>query len=116
MLSNILPDEYHWIIKREILGHSTFSQMSPWYLINEKDLFNFNSKDNGVKLIAFARRQDCDDFACFKIEENILKVVLIQGWTSEGYDEIEYYSDIWEWLKSVIDDVKQTYLEIKENS
>ncbi len=61
-------------------------------------------------LLAFARRQDCDDIACFELPSiETPRVILIQGWTRSGeaYDLVASYSNFWDWMKSVIDDIAE---------
>jgi hypothetical protein len=58
--------------------------------------------------VAFARRQDGDDIACFEVgPQGVNSVVIIHGWTDAGYDIVAKYRTFWEWLKSVIDDIAE---------
>ena len=58
-------------------------------------------------LIAFARRHDNDDIACFMPSDGTVKVVLIHGWTPTGYDVVATYDRFWDWIKSAIDDIAE---------
>jgi hypothetical protein len=60
-------------------------------------------------LYVFARRQDCDDLACFATPKGggQPSVVVVHGWTPEGYEVMATYGSIWEWLRSVISDLEE---------
>jgi hypothetical protein len=105
-----LPSEYQWIVQRGILGDKPFSQMNPWYLVQEVDIYEIGQEQDGNRLIVFARRQDCDDLACYLLKDGQAKeVLLIEGWTSNGYDVLQRYENIWDWLKSVIEDIQDVF-------
>jgi hypothetical protein len=57
--------------------------------------------------MAFSKRQDCDDLACFVIaaDNTVSGVALIHGWTASGYDLRREFDDFWAWLKYVVDDI-----------
>jgi hypothetical protein len=106
------PAGYQWLIERAIVGFEPFSQIQPWYFTTEKESFwatdrwpNLTDK----RLYVFARRQDNDCLACFSMTDNQedIKIVLIQGWTAQGYTIVKEYSNFWAWFKSVIDDIAE---------
>lgn len=104
--------EYFWVVERGLVGWEPFTQLQPWFFIRDDKMFDatevWPSGREESPLIAFARRQDCDDIACFDFTAgNNLKVVLIEGWSGGGnaYNVIGEYPTFWEWLKSAIDDV-----------
>lgn len=37
--------------------------------------------------------------------DKVVRIVEIHGWTSEGYVVTEAHENIWEWIKSAIDDI-----------
>jgi hypothetical protein len=103
---------YRWLIDKGLVGYEPFTALQPWYFLPEGELFFVTDRwpdgASAVPLLAFARRQDCDDIACLKESSgNALEVVNIQGWTSCGYEIIKAYPTFWEWFKSVIDDIAQ---------
>lgn len=61
------------------------------------------------KLIPFAIRQDNDDTACFEIgkEEN---VQIIHLGATDGWEQCETYKDCLEWLKNVLEDLRDVDL------
>ena len=108
--SSHLPQGYHWMVARGLVGFDAFTQLQPWYFLRDSDLFDVAAQwpkgplsgDGLGPLIAFARRQDCDDIACCRPDG---RVVLVHGWTDEsiGYSVCEDHADFWEWMKAVID-------------
>ncbi len=53
-----------------------------------------------ARLLAFALRQDNNDIACFALEDLAENdVMVIHGWTSNGYDSIASHDSYCEWLK-----------------
>ncbi len=89
------PDSYVWLKEKEkIVGFCEFSQLQPWYYLHENACFLANEKWPGVtkdRLFVFTKRQDNDELACFKlnIHNEAIEVLLINGWTSEGFEYIE---------------------------
>ena len=103
-----LPPGYDWALARGLLNFGT-SPLYPWYLLDRTDCFSVNEKwprnsEHAGSLIAFARRRDNDDIACFMPVDRTVKIVLIHGWTVAGYDVVATYDSFWDWLKSIIDD------------
>lgn len=108
----MFPQGYSWLIEQNIMGYEAFSQLQPWLYLKNDECFFANIKWKNVTescLFAFAKRQDNDELACFKVNEdgNVEGVVLINGWSSNGFDIIKEYSDFWAWFHQVIDDVKE---------
>lgn len=111
-LERWLPLGYRWMIKRGLVGFDAFSALQPWYFLQTEDIFDVSlrwpSSSDFSPLIAFARRQDCDDIACVAVKNaSCVGVCVIHGWTPAGYDIDAQYADYWEWVKSVIDDVAE---------
>jgi hypothetical protein len=107
-----LPKGYYWLIEQSLVGFEPFTTLQPWYYVKNNEMFFVNEKwpehQRSHLLIAFARRQDNDDIACFILSDgDIDKVVLIHGWTATGYSEIKNYNSFWAWLKDVVDDIAE---------
>jgi hypothetical protein len=103
-----VPEGYRWLIERGHVGFEDRTPLEPWYFLKGP----FDIQDlwprgpSKAALFGFARRQDTDDIACFEVEGGkVVRIVGIHGWTSEGYVVTETYENIWEWLKSAIDDI-----------
>ena len=104
------PAGYKWLLRQGLINFEINSPLLPWYYLKKEDTFFTNKHwpetPSKYTLFVFTRRQDNDDLACFKVENNIAKeIVLIHGWTSEGYSIVHIYATFWDWLKSVIDDM-----------
>lgn len=79
-----------------------------WYLLDKESFFE---RYAGLKdryptrtLIPFAKRDDCDDVACFELDKPN-KVEIIHDFASEGYEQKKEYNNFWDWLKSAIDEM-----------
>jgi len=123
-----MPSPYLWVVDRGLVGFDAFTTLQPWYFLKGPEIFDVMEKwpagpgnivDATMQsyprpemsgLLAFARRQDCDDIACFELPSiETPRVILIQGWTRSGeaYDLVASYSNFWDWMKSVIDDIAE---------
>jgi hypothetical protein len=102
------PKGYEWAIEQRWGGFAPFTRLQPWYFLEEDNMFFVNNrwpnKPVIIDLLAFARRQDNDEIACFDTSTTD-NVVLINGWAPDGYEILQVYSSFWEWMKSVVDDV-----------
>lgn len=108
----VVPIGYHWLLERRLVNFAPFSPLEPWYYLEDREYFEVSQKwphvSNHERLVAFARRQDCDDIGCFIVDgARANGIVVIQGWTGSGYEIISRHSSFWEWLKSVVDDIAE---------
>jgi hypothetical protein len=105
------PRAYSWLLDHGLIGCAPSTQLEPWYHLPEDQVFLVNErwpKGAGPTLVAFARRQDTDDFACFSLDkEDVVGVAVIHGWTKDGYEMVAEYSTMWDWMKSAIDDIAE---------
>ncbi|MCK4145036.1 hypothetical protein HI806_14535 [Ralstonia solanacearum] len=106
----VLPSGYRWLLDRALVGYEPFTQLQPWHYLPLEQCFWASDRWPGVtnkRLLAFAKRQDCDDLACFVAAGNntIQGIALIHGWTASGYDFYQEFDDFWAWLKHVVDDI-----------
>src|SRR5215204_6484864 len=104
-----IPAGYSWMLEKGLIGFSE-SPLRPWYFLDRTECFAVDEKwppksDAVVGMIAFARRYDNDDIACFMRVGEVTKVVVIHGWTAGGYDIVATYDRFWDWVKSLIDDI-----------
>jgi hypothetical protein len=110
------PRGYFVLLDRKMVNFEPFGVLRPWYYLDNKNLLFIKEKwPHGPAketLVAFARRQDSDEIACFEVSgENAIAVVVINGWTTNGYAILSKYTDFWLWFKSVVDDIA----EVSEN-
>jgi hypothetical protein len=106
----VLPPGYRWLLDRGLVGHAPFTQLQPWHYLPPDQCFWASDRWPGVtdkRLFAFAKRQDCDDLACFVAigSHSVQGIALIHGWTGNGYDLCQEFDDFWVWLKHVVDDI-----------
>lgn len=52
------------------------------------------------KIVPFARRGDCDDIACFLVRPERVEILLVHGWTTDGYDVIAKYKTFEDWIEA----------------
>lgn len=108
-----LPIGYEWLIQQNLVGFTENSQLQPWYFLSAEESFSVtdrwpSSQSQRGELIAFAKRQDCDDIACFLVRnERAERVVLVHGWTANGFDIVAQYDSFWDWLKLIIEDIAE---------
>ena len=79
-----------------------------WYFIPK---YQFKNRFIGMsqrypsrKYIPFARRDDCDDIACFEYGKGNT-VFIIHDYANAGFEERKSYNNIWEWFKDAIDEL-----------
>lgn len=106
-----LPAGYRWLIDRGLAGFEPNSALQPWYLLPPEQVFSVSDRwpraAETSQLYAFARRQDCDDLACFKEDAPQPGVVVVHGWTPDGYEVVARFDSIWEWLRKVVRDIEE---------
>ena len=117
-----VPKAYTWLVDSGFVPFETATWCQPWYLLSDEDTFSVTdrwptlappagarpSPSTSEELIAFARRRDCDDVACFSVASGqVNEVVLIHAWTPTGYEITKRYPTLWEWLKDVINDIAE---------
>jgi hypothetical protein len=107
-----VPRGYWWLLQRGLVGYDQFTALQPWHYLDRVSAFSVSERwpsvSGGSDLFAFARRQDCDDLACFKVEAgSVAGIVIVHGWTAVGYEVVIEYQNFWEWLKSVVDDIAE---------
>ena len=97
--------KYRFPIKYQSFIELGVSDFGYWYLIPNEQL---NSRIIGLKqrypdrkLIPFARRDDCDDIACFDVDIPD-KVLIIHDFAKNGYELKKTYNDLSEWFQDVI--------------
>jgi len=101
-----LPIEYRW------LKAHRFEGFLPWWFIDnpgQEGLRVEYQKETGEDFYPFARRQDCDDVAGFKVVNGeIQKEVVSVHLTWAGKREVEgfpvkvVYKDLFEWLSQEV--------------
>lgn len=99
-LGFVYPKELHKLIE---LGLVDFEV---WYVLNQERarirLEGLKERYPNRRLIPFAKRDDCDDIACFDMD-NSNKVCIIHDFASSGYEQRESFNSLWEWLRFAID-------------
>lgn len=105
------PKGYSWLVEKGLVGFEASTSLQPWYCLDQASVFVATDKwpkpAHQHPLIAFARRQDTDDIACFEVDGTRIAIVVIHGWTTDGFDVVVRYADFWLWLKSVIEDIAE---------
>ena len=107
-----IPTGYRWLYEKNIISLLPDGPFQPWHYLPSEDSFDLSQRWQGGPyqgcLVAFAKRQDCDDLACFAVlEDSAKEVILVHGWTNNGYDVICKYDSFWDWVKAAIDDMAE---------
>lgn len=99
------------IIKAAELGLVDFDY---WYFMSQSDVASrmpaLMERYPNRKLVPFARRDDCDDIACFEIGKEDC-VQIIHDFASAGWEQRGEYLDFWAWMKSAIDELAERSAE-----
>lgn len=103
--------QYQWLVSKQLVGWTPFTQLSPWYLLPEGQIFRADERwpkhSEDRPLIVFARRDDNDDCACIcPFDGDAYQVVLIEGWTAggRGYEVITQYQSLASWYQTALND------------
>lgn len=93
------------------------SLLDPWYFIDAdrfagiNDLFQKTwrkrTKTMPWRIVPFARRGDCDDIACFAIRPEKIDILLVHGWTNDGFDVVERYDSFENWEAAARNDADE---------
>ena len=79
-----------------------------WYFIPDDQLpkrfVGMSQRYPTRKYIPYARRDDCDDIACFEYGKGET-VYIVHDFAGAGFEERKCYSNIWGWLKDAIDEL-----------
>lgn len=79
-----------------------------WYLLDsESALTHYQGLQVRYperRLIPFARRDDCDDLACFEIGKSG-RVQLIHDFANSGWEQRKEFQDLWKWLEAAVGDM-----------
>jgi len=107
-------------MKREVIpeGEAVFWEkirlgvVEPWYMVEEDNRWDAATKWKQMKypypLLIFARRIDNDDMACLEmVDERVGDIVLIHGWTNEGFAVVGRFETVEEWLTMVEQDAEE---------
>jgi len=115
MLSAEVPLALRWLRAHGLRG------LTPWHFINDSEestglRSEYRREVSGGSqpeqdFFPFARRQDQDDVAGFVVEHGTVtgKVIEVHlTWRglaeSSGWPGVERYDNVWEWMKTVIDE------------
>ena len=94
------PKEFLFIKNLNLLD------LKVWYIMTDNQIIErltgLMKRYPNRKLIPFARRDDCDDIACFELN-NGGKIEIIHDFATDGWEQKEEFSDFWAWFKSAVD-------------
>lgn len=113
-----LPIEYRW------LKAHNFNLLTPWYFVEPDDSNGIRKEyqaETGYDIIPFARRQDNDDIAGFKIINGEIKNTVLTvhlTWSSKrennSYPISRESSDMMEWIKTIMLPESQKWMTEEE--
>ena len=107
-----IPKAYQEVASSSGVGFEPFSALQPWYFLRPSEFKVFGGGDGGASLVGFARRQDCDDWACFDENGGNETITLVE-WTHFIQRIIEYPT-MEAWMDSVREDNVQFSIEESE--
>jgi hypothetical protein len=107
------PKGYIWAAQQGMIGFHEFSQFQPWQFCGVEEIVPLHQRWPSFKgqhvLIPFARRQDCDELACFKLDRSEIvgiNVIHYSLGASVTVEICEEYSNFWDWVRGIIKDIE----------
>lgn len=98
----VYPQEFKRIVA---LGLINFQ---PWEVLVDERVYEryegLKSRYPKRKLIPFAQRIDCDDVACWDLN-NENKLVVIHDYASAGWELVAQYDTFWDWFRDAMEDM-----------
>ena len=96
------PKEFLKIVELNLVD------LDSWYIMTKEQvetrIIGLKKRYPERKLIPFARRDDCDDIACFEVGKEH-KVQIIHDFASAGYEQRKEYACFWDWFKEAIEEM-----------
>lgn len=79
-----------------------------WYLMDakqvDKRIKGLQDRYPSRQLIPFARRDDCDDIACFEVGKGN-RVQIVHDYASAGWERRKGYECFWDWFRCAIEEM-----------
>ena len=95
-----LPEEYQILISQGLVN------FDPWILMPResviKRMLKLHERFPGRKLFPFAKREDCDDLACW---EEANGIVVIHDFASPGFEGGQESYSFWDWFRKVVEEM-----------
>lgn len=99
----VYPSEFKRIVE---LGLINFQ---PWEILVDDRVYlryeGLKTRYPKRKLIPFAQRRDCDDVACWDLNNNENKLVVIHDHASAGWELVAKYDTFWDWFRDSMEDM-----------
>lgn len=96
------PEEYLRIVGLDLVNFDY------WYLLPGKAvgirIEGLKSRYPQRRLIPFARRDDCDDIACFEVGKGD-KVQIVHDFASAGWEQRKEYACFWDWFRDAVEEM-----------
>lgn len=98
----IYPEEFLKVVDLNLID------LDLWYIMPEERVKNrikgLKNRYPARKLIPFAKRDDCDDIACFEVGKDN-KVQIIHDFASAGYEQRKEYDCFWGWFRDAVEEM-----------
>ncbi len=96
------PKEFLWLLERKV------GELTPWILLESEFIIKrYNSLKERYParhLFPFAYRQDCDELACWDLNDS-LKIKVIEDYSRANPAEDVVYNNFWDWFRTAIEDM-----------
>lgn len=96
------PNEYLKVLELNLVN------LDLWYFMSaeqiEMRIRGMQERYPRRKLIPFARRDDCDDIACFEVDKGN-KVQIIHDFAESGWEQRDEYKCFWDWFRNAIEEL-----------
>ena len=96
------PKEFLWVLENGV------NQLTPWIILDKEFILSryssLRKRYPSRNLFPFASRQDCDDLACWDLNDNN-KIKIIEDYTRANPFEDVTYDTFLDWFRQAIDDM-----------
>lgn len=84
------------------------TRLEPWWILGaavaRDRMKGLGQRYPGRSLVPFAKREDCDDVACFD-PESPGTVVVLHDFASDAWDRRRVFDDFYAWLRHAVEDM-----------
>ncbi len=96
------PPEFLKVVRLGLLD------LEPWYVLRGERLRELHDglarRYPTKRWVPFARRQDCDDVACWS-RDGTPRVVVVHDFADPGWEERRNFATFWDWFRQAVEDM-----------
>jgi len=97
------PDEFLWVLKNGVNG------LTPWLILESESILpryvSLKKRYPSRNLFPFACRQDCDELACWDLNDNN-RIKIIDDYSRANPNDDVIYNNFLDWFRQAVEDMK----------